>query len=98
MPYPSWRGRPKALGRFRQIYLIFIRLLGAIALLLRSDVSKDAEILVLRHQLSVHGRPMTSHEPPSDTARALARISMAEVPPTKDFCRSHHPGRRSDPR
>ncbi|MCU1656389.1 MAG: Integrase core protein [Pseudonocardiales bacterium] len=35
------------------IYLIFIRLLGALALLLRSDVSKEAEILMLRHQLSV---------------------------------------------
>jgi hypothetical protein len=33
----------------RLVYLIFIRLLGALALLLRSDVSKDAEILVLRH-------------------------------------------------
>jgi hypothetical protein len=32
----------------RLIYLIFIRLLGAIALLLRSDVSKEAEILLLR--------------------------------------------------
>jgi hypothetical protein len=37
----------------RLIYLIFIRLLGALALLLRSDVSKEAEILVLRHQLGV---------------------------------------------
>jgi transposase InsO family protein len=37
----------------RLVYLIFIRLLGALALLLRSDVSKEAEILVLRHQLAV---------------------------------------------
>jgi hypothetical protein len=37
----------------RLVYLIFIRLLGAFALLLRSDVSKEAEVLVLRHQLAV---------------------------------------------
>lgn len=37
----------------RLVYLIFIRLLGALALLLRSGVSKEAEILVLRHQLAV---------------------------------------------
>jgi len=37
----------------RLVYLIFIRLLGVLALLLRSDISKEAEILVLRHQLAV---------------------------------------------
>jgi hypothetical protein len=37
----------------RLVYLIFIRLLGTLALLLRSDVSKEAEILVLRHQPAV---------------------------------------------
>jgi hypothetical protein len=31
-------------------YLIFVRLLGWLALLVRSEVSKQAEILVLRHQ------------------------------------------------
>jgi hypothetical protein len=36
----------------RLIYLIFIRLLSFLALLLCSDVSKDGEILVLRHQSS----------------------------------------------
>jgi hypothetical protein len=34
-------------------YLIFVRLLGWLALLARSDASKQAEILVLRHQLAV---------------------------------------------
>jgi hypothetical protein len=37
----------------RLVYLIFIRLLSTITLLLRSDISKEAEILVLRHQLTV---------------------------------------------
>jgi hypothetical protein len=33
----------------RRVYLIFIRFLGALALLPRSGASKDAEVLVLRH-------------------------------------------------
>jgi len=37
----------------RLVYLIFLRLISWVALLARSDVSKDAEILVLRHQLAV---------------------------------------------
>jgi hypothetical protein len=47
----------------RLAYLIFIRLLGALALLLRSDVSKEAEILVLRHQLAVLRRQVTRPKP-----------------------------------
>jgi putative transposase len=37
----------------RLLYLIFIRLLGWLVLLGRSGLSKDIEILVLRHQLAV---------------------------------------------
>jgi hypothetical protein len=37
----------------RLLYLIFVRLLGWLALLGRSDRSKDIEILVLRRQLAV---------------------------------------------
>jgi hypothetical protein len=37
----------------RLVYLIFIRLLGALALLLRSDISKHAEILVLRLRMPI---------------------------------------------
>ena len=47
----------------RLVNLIFIRLLGAFALLLRSDVSKEAEILVLRHQLAVLRRQVARPKP-----------------------------------
>lgn len=61
----------------RLAYLIFIRLLGAIALLIRSDVSKEAEILVLRHQPSVLRRQVARPKPSwADRAliSALARL------------------------
>jgi putative transposase len=61
----------------RLVYLIFIRLLGAPALLLRPDVSKEAEILVLRHQLAVLRRQVARPRPSwADRAliSALARL------------------------
>jgi hypothetical protein len=61
----------------RLLYLIFIRLLGTVTLLLRSDVSKEAEILVLRHQLTVLRRQIARPKPSwADRAliSALARL------------------------
>jgi putative transposase len=61
----------------RLLYLIFIRLLGTVTLLLRSDVSKEAEILVLRHQLTVLRRQVARPKPSwADRAliSALARL------------------------
>ncbi|MFC3582260.1 integrase [Streptantibioticus rubrisoli] len=37
----------------RLLYLTFLKVLGWIALLARSEASKNAELLVLRHQLAV---------------------------------------------
>ncbi len=37
----------------RLLYLIFLRLVGRLVLLGRSSASKDAELLVLRHEVTV---------------------------------------------
>ncbi|MCW2912251.1 MAG: integrase catalytic region [Actinomycetia bacterium] len=59
------------------LYLIVLRVFGWIALLARSQTSKDAEILVLRHQLAVLRRQVTAPRPSwADRAilSALARL------------------------
>jgi hypothetical protein len=68
---------------FRLLYLIFVRLCGWLALLGRSSASKNAELLVLRHEVAVLRR--ASPRPRLDWAD---RAVLATLTGTyRDICR-----------
>ncbi|MEU8323771.1 hypothetical protein AB0C33_35865 [Nonomuraea sp. NPDC048881] len=67
---------------FRLLYLIMIRLFGRLVLLGRGEAVKDAEIMVLRHELAALRRQVTRPKPDwADRAilAALSRLLPPEV-------------------
>jgi putative transposase len=64
---------------FRLAYLLMIRLFGWLALLPRSNTAKDAEILVLRHEIAVLRRQV-SHPKPDWADRAVIAALARQLP------------------
>jgi hypothetical protein len=76
----AWRrdGAPPLATSLRLLYLIFVRLCGGLVLLGRSSASKDAELLVLRHEVAVLCR--THPRPRLDWADRTVMAALIRIP------------------
>jgi hypothetical protein len=64
----------------RLLYLIMIRVFGWLLLLGRGQASKDAEIMVLRHEVSVLRRQVTRPKPDRAVLARLLPVALRALP------------------
>ena len=73
----------------RLLYLIMIRVFAWLVLLARSETSKDAKILVLRHEVAVLRRQVARPEPDWADRAVLAALAQADGLLACDFFHLH---------